>query len=227
MLFDINYLFSVRNFEQTERDKAYNHACAVSNNYEDRKQTDDEKKRDDTYLGKLGEIHVYNILKLYFPQICYPDFTIYKSSQKTWASDFNNGPVKVAVKSCRNSAYQQYKNSWIFQFKDKNGYGKDMAIFGPDAENKLCIFVKVFGKDNDSTDYTGARIRSIITLEMLHKYKLFWDHAKEELEGIKKAVYYSGLNPLGFGSNVIHSSVYSFINIKTKDFCSSYLNVNI
>lgn len=128
--------------------------------YANRKQTDQEKRKLDQIIGKLGEIATHETLKAKFPDLTLPDFNIYEAKKKSWDFDMKADGLNLHVKSQSLTQGAKYGVSWIFQAQDK--HIQDLKI-----QNQYVSFVSV------DMDKKHALVRCIPALETLHSNALF------------------------------------------------------
>ena len=149
--------------------------------YASRSQINDDKRKNDQLIGKLGEIATYEILKYKLPNLTYPDFKIYEAKGKSWAFDLMTTDVNLHVKSQSAESGKRYGISWIFQSTDKE-------IFGRVTPNQYISFVTI------NLQIKQAIIRAIVKLDFLHDNNLF-DYPKLDYlkTNNKRAVYLDSL----------------------------------
>jgi hypothetical protein len=128
--------------------------------YANRKQTDQEKRKLDQIIGKLGEIATHETLKAKFPDLTLPDFNIYEAKKKSWDFDMKAAGLNLHVKSQSITQGAKYGVSWIFQAQDK--HIQDLNI-----KNQYVSFVSV------DMEKKHALVRCIPALEILHTKSLF------------------------------------------------------
>jgi len=155
--------------------------------YATRNQWDVIKRESDAFVGKAGEIVVYNYLKPKYPNISYPDFKIYKTKEKSWDFDLKDLSFNLHVKTQEILQGNKYGISWIFQNTDKH-------IFVDYSDKDYVAFVSM----NLLNQY--GEIKSIISLNFLHENKLFAPPVLQKLQSNKSAVYYKDLEI--FSNNV-------------------------
>lgn len=152
-------------------------ADAVINtvNYRDSNQTEKRKIRDDHFVSKLGEEAVKAVFE---SRGCFtegPDYSIYISKQKSWASDLRINDLDVAVKTQRRSAAKRYGLSWMFQ--DSPGR-RDPILSMPEAWVCLVVYEDL-KPDNECAVYPLKKIKQLI----------FEAPRLSHLVGKKQAVY--------------------------------------
>ena len=158
--------------------------------YSNRNQFDNEKRKQDQLIGKLGEFASFEYLKQY--NISTPDCKIYSSNNKSWEADLHSKENNFHIKSQSLEQSKRFGMSWIFQF-DR---GKDLEIFNNKSNKDFVVFVVVSNKMEQVNSYICA----CVSVPFLHENNLFEEPVSNKLKGIKKAVYYSSL--LKFESNL-------------------------
>jgi len=156
--------------------------------YSKRNQTDNDKRILDTKIGKLGEIAAYHYLKLKYKDVSYPDFTILSSRQKSWDYDLKSTDFNFHVKSQNKDQSSRFGESWMFQLEDSH-------VFKKYSEKDYVVFVVVNIENNT------ALIKSIMSIDDLHKLQLFEKPRKKDLISNKATVYYKSLTKK-LGSNI-------------------------
>jgi hypothetical protein len=101
--------------EAVARAKSFAEAVTETVNYHDSDQTSKHKINDDHFVSKLGEEAARFVFEARKCLVQGPDYSIYKSTQKSWASDLKINDLGVAVKTQRRSAAKRYGLSWTFQ----------------------------------------------------------------------------------------------------------------
>lgn len=156
--------------------------------YAKRSQTDNDKRKQDQIVGKLGEIAVYTSLKDKYPDISYPDFKIYEKKDKSWDFDLKAADKNIHTKSQNIKQSKKYGESWIFQKGNGSNRNYDKEIFDRLSPNQYVAFVLV-----DLAKYE-AEVKAIVTLDFLHKKDLFRPPVLEKLRFANKmAVYYKDM----------------------------------
>jgi hypothetical protein len=149
--------------------------------YSSRNQWDENKRKADSYIGKLGELLIYNYLKPKYPEISYPDFNIYKPREKSWDYDLKHPFFNLHVKSQESIQSAKYGVSWIFQNTDKH-------IFKEYSDKDYVGFVGI------NILNKSGEIKAIVQLKLLHENLLFKLPILEKLQKANKlAVYYKDL----------------------------------
>lgn len=152
--------------------------------YARRSQHNEDKRKKDSLVGKLGEFAVYNSLKDKIKNIQKPDLQIYAANKKSWDFDLKGDSVNLHVKTQDVEQGERYGVSWIFQYGNGKNSHYDKEIFDKLTPNQYIAFVSLSLKDN------YAIIRSIVKLDFLHDKKLFGLPKLEYLQQAnKKAVY--------------------------------------
>lgn len=152
--------------------------------YKNRNQNDNSKRILDTKVGKLGEVATYHFLKEKYPDISYPDFTIFDKSQKSWDYDLKSSELNFHVKCQEFEQANRFGESWMFQLNDKH-------VFENYKNNDYVAFVLI----NMVTK--SAEIKSIKLIKNLHENKLFSETKLTKFKGIKVCVYYQNLKKIG------------------------------
>lgn len=155
--------------------------------YIKRNQFSFEKRKFDSYIGKLGELAVYYTLLDKYSDITYPDFKIYKAKEKSWDYDLKQKDFNLHVKTQEQMQSNKFGLSWIFQNEDKH-------IFLNYNENDYVAFVSI-----NSFKKIGE-IKKIISVSSLHKDKLFKKPILDKLIN-KSAVYYEDIKK--YSSNLL------------------------
>jgi len=148
--------------------------------YARRNQSDNEKRKKDAKIGKMGEIAVFNFLKEKYPTLTSPDFNIYSAKEKSWDFDLKATNFNVHVKTQDYMQGLKYDESWIFQNEDKH-------IFKEYSDNDYVVFVTV------NLQKKEAEIRGICKLKLLHDNSLFALPKLLQLQNNKRAVYLKDL----------------------------------
>lgn len=152
--------------------------------YAKRNQFNNEKRKKDQLIGKLGEILSYNYLKNKISDISYPDFNIYEKKNKSWDFDMKSSSHNIHVKSQDIEQAKRYGESWIFQAGDKQK-GYDKEIFDRLSKNQFVSFCIIDIKNNCGT------IKSIVNVDFIHENSFFKLPKLEWLQQMnKKAVYF-------------------------------------
>lgn len=150
--------------------------------YANRKQFNDDKRKKDSIIGKIGEIVTYNTLVKNYPELTYPDFEIYSAKQKSWQHDLMATNLNLHVKSQDVNQGKKYGESWVFQKEDKH-------IFKEYTDHDYVSFVSVDLKTRD------CFVRAILPISMLHEQNLFKPMKLLHLAS-KVAVYYEDIKDL-------------------------------
>lgn len=150
--------------------------------YETRKQLNDEKRKKDSLIGKLGEIGTFKALKDKLPNLTEPDFLIYKASEKSWDFDLKADGVNIHVKTQDVEQGKKYGESWVFQKQDKH-------IFKEYSEFDYVAFVSIDLKTRE------CFIRSILPVSLLHEKSLFKQMKLFHLSS-KCAIYYDDIKDI-------------------------------
>jgi hypothetical protein len=87
----------------------------ATTNYKDSRQSNIVKVEQDHFISKLGEEAVKLVFEKFAKAIKGPDYTIYKSRQKSWEADLFIDDVPLAVKTQSAEAAKKYGLSWTFQ----------------------------------------------------------------------------------------------------------------
>lgn len=157
--------------------------------YASRGQSNVDKRKKDSLVGKLGEVAVFNILKSKYEDLTYPDFKIYKPREKSWDFDLKAANLNLHVKTQNVEQGRLYGESWIFQHGGEKRGHYDKEIFDKTSPNQYVAFVTV-----DLPNKT-AYIKSILHLDKLHENNLFKPPKLEYLKLANKlAVYFNDIN---------------------------------
>ncbi len=173
-------------FTQEEIDQCNDFANKIDTSYyATRSQTDNNKRRHDQVIGKLGEIAVFNSLKEKHPSLGPPDFRIFSKKEKSWDFDLKGDGISLHVKSQDIKQSKKYGESWIFQKGNGVNRNYDKEIFDRLSPNQYVSFVVVNLNENCAT------IKAIVDLDFLHKKELFKEPVLEKLRFANKmAVYF-------------------------------------
>lgn len=151
--------------------------------YARRRQTNEEKIRHQTVVGKMAEYGAWMCLKAIFnDQMEEPDTKIYPASKKTFNADLNYKDLRFHVKACEVGS--KYPQSWIFQWGGNGGEvikGHRDKLFRTESPNDLIVFCAVSVKDSCVQVFGVAPAKDCLVL--LKDPVLDW------LKGIKKAIY--------------------------------------
>ena len=181
--------YSTLTFTKEELDKCVKFAYDSGYNYDyyskQRNQNNQDKKKEQNLIGKLGEVIVYRSLKSTFPDITEPDFDIYPPNKKSWKRDIfiksTNTPVHV--KSQGEESAKNYGVSWVFQWQNQNGKGgKDKEIFTKNGSGLVCLVVIDLKQKRGQLFYC-------IKQNILVDNNLFDEPKLEKHRGYKKIVY--------------------------------------
>lgn len=153
-----------------------------------RGQSNPEKIKHQTMVGKMGELLAWNHLNVMGYDCSEPDFNIYKGSRKSWESDMfiehGGRRWKVACKSQDMESAKKYGRSWIFQ---KNGVGHghtdpviskgdSLSVFvSVDLENRDCEVLGPFDMHDLRPKFKEPRIKWLA----FSKVALYWDDMKD------------------------------------------------
>lgn len=176
------------NFTQEEFERCVNFSNEIDTSfYSRRNQDNNEKRKKDQLIGKLGEILSYNYLINKIKDLSYPDFNIYDKKNKSWDFDLKGIGFNIHVKSQDISQSKKYGESWIFQAGGKyKGYDKE--IFDKISPNQFICFCII------DLDKNFGKIKSICKLEHLHENNLFKLPKVVRLQEMNKlAVYFDDL----------------------------------
>ena len=109
-----------------------------------RGQTNPDRIKHQTAVGKMGELIACDWLREQGYTCTDPDFTIYSGRKKSWESDMfivsSHGKFKVACKSQDEVSARRYGRSWIFQ-KGGQGYGHTDPVI--QSGESLSVFVSL------------------------------------------------------------------------------------
>lgn len=165
--------------ETVARANAFADAVTSTVDYRDSNQTRLQKIRDDHFVSKLGEEAVRAVFEARHCKVDGPDYTIYKSKQKSWVADLQINSLDVAVKTQRRSAAKRYGLSWTFQDSPKR---RDPILEMPEAWVSFVVF-----------EDTGPGFECVV-YPLLKVRKLeFASPLLPHLAGKKKVVYLENL----------------------------------
>jgi len=153
-----------------------------------RGQSNPEKIKHQTTVGKLGELLAWNYLTGLGYACTEPDFAIYEGSRKSWESDMfiEDGADrwKVACKSQDMASARAYGRSWIFQ-KAGMGHGhsdpviktgNSLSVFvSVDLENRTCEVLGPFDMKDLRPLFKPPRIKWLA----FSKVALYWDDMQD------------------------------------------------
>jgi hypothetical protein len=156
--------------------------------YSTRSQTNNNKRKKDQLVGKLGEILCFNYLKNKITDLSYPDFNIYEKNKKSWDFDLKAVNYNIHVKSQDVEQGLKYGESWLFQNSGSKFKGYDKEIFDKTSQNQYICFCMI-----DLKEKFGL-IKAIVSLDYLHNNNLF-KYPKLEILKInnKLAVYFDDI----------------------------------
>jgi hypothetical protein len=97
------------------RAKRFAKDVTATTNYKDSRQSNIAKIEQDHFSSKLGEEAVKLAFEKFVKTVKGPDYTIYKSKQKSWEADLFVEGVPLAVKTQSAEAAKRYGLSWTFQ----------------------------------------------------------------------------------------------------------------
>lgn len=149
--------------------------------YARRNQFDNEKRKKDAKIGKLGEFAVVHFLKKKVKDISPPDCEIYSAKQKSWDYDLKSSKFNIHVKTQDITQAYKYGESWIFQNEDKHIFRE----YDKEKDYVAFVIVNLITKE--------AQIKGICKLQLLHDNNLFALPKLIHLQGNKRAVYMSDL----------------------------------
>lgn len=172
------------NFTEEEINKCKEFAEKIDTSfYAKRNQFNNEKRKKDQLVGKLGEIISYNYLKPKINNLSYPDFNIYDKKDKSWDFDMKGDNYNIHVKSQEVSQGIRYGESWIFQKGSKNK-GYDKEIFDKISPNQYICFCSIDLNKN------CGEIKSVVNLNFLHDKNLFKEPKLAKLAELNKVAVY-------------------------------------
>lgn len=123
--------------EAVSRANEFAEAVINTVDYRDSNQIRKQKIRDDHFVSKLGEEAVKAVFESRACTVNGPDYSIYRSKQKSWAADLKINEMEVAVKTQRRSAARRYGLSWTFQASPER---HDPILSMPDAWICFVVF---------------------------------------------------------------------------------------
>ncbi|RJP52588.1 MAG: hypothetical protein C4557_05935 [Anaerolineaceae bacterium] len=123
--------------DAVERARAFAVEVIGTVNYEDSRQSIQEKIRDDHFVSKLGEEAVRILFERRECRVEGPDYGVYEARRKSWAADLKVNGLEVAVKTQRRSAANRYGLSWTFQDSPER---RDPILNSPDAWVCLVVY---------------------------------------------------------------------------------------
>lgn len=119
------------------RAKSFAEAVTETVNYGDSHQIRKRKISDDHFVSKLGEEAARSVFEARECIVEGPDYSIYSSTQKSWAADLKINALEVAVKTQRRSAAKRYGLSWTFQDSPSR---RDPILSMPEAWVCLVVY---------------------------------------------------------------------------------------
>lgn len=150
--------------------------------YQNRKQYNLDKIRQDIVLGKIAEWGVYfNYLHRGRTNIGIPDMNIYQAGHKNFDADLKWGFYNLHIKSQTFESAERFGDSWIFQAKD--------PLFDFSNEYDIIVGCRV------TMDTDGCLVQ--IKLEKPFRNLIFGDTRMSKFAGNKKAVYLKDNNEEG------------------------------
>lgn len=145
---------------------------------------------ENTILGKMAEMFSIHFMTSVFSYpFIFPDFTIYKPGEKSWAEDLRYSDINPLlknfhIKSCdsKTREYLNYEDiSWTFQKANEKGYGgKDFIYKEINKDIVLFVYLESYEK-NEALISFSAPFRKIRPLLKLPKSKRY--------VGIKECIY--------------------------------------
>jgi hypothetical protein len=172
-------------FEQEDLDKCKKFSEEVDTSfYATRNQFNSEKRVKDSYIGKLGEIAVYQILKNQIKDITEPDFKIYKAKEKSWDFDLKGEGMNLHIKTQDLKVGEKYGVSWIFQFGDGKSRSYDKEIFDRISPSQYVAFVSLDLVESEAT------VRAMVSLDFLHEKKIWAAPKLDKLKIANKVAVY-------------------------------------
>lgn len=179
------------NFSNEDIEKCKDFANKIDTSfYSSRSQTNNEKRKKDQIVGKLGELLSYYYLKDKLENLSYPDFNIYDKKNKSWDFDLKATNYNIHVKSQDIVQAAKYEPSWLFQAGGNFG-GYDKEIFDKLSQNQYICFCVIDLKN------VKGNLKSIVKLEHLHDNNLFKPPKLDKLKfNNKLAVYLKDLGEL-------------------------------
>lgn len=147
----------------------------ATTNYKDSRQSNIVKIEQDHFISKLGEEAVKLAFEKFGKAVKGPDYTIYKSKQKSWDADLFVD-VPLAVKTQSAEAAKKYGLSWTFQAGSAR---RDPILDEPRA---WVCFVEL-------TSFSAANVYPPYQIRDL----TFREPKLEKLKGSKLVVYAEGL----------------------------------
>lgn len=169
--------------EEFNKCKIFSEKCDTSH-YVKRNQFNEEKRKKDSLIGKIGEIATFNYLKDKVENLTYPDFEIYSAKNKSWDFDLKAKDRNFHVKSQDVVQGDRFGVSWIFQYGNGFNQSYDKEIFDRLTDNQFISFVSINLETNE------ALIRAIVDLTFLHKKQLFKLPKLEKLQKANKLAVY-------------------------------------
>jgi hypothetical protein len=143
-------------------------------------QCNEEKRKKDALIGKLGELAAFKALKNKINGLTEPDFNIYTTKEKSWDFDLKSLDYNIHVKSQDVEQGKKYGESWVFQLQDKH-------VFQNYSDKDYVVFVSVNLKTRE------CFVRSMLSLFTLHNLQLFRPMKVFKLRNNKVAVYYEDI----------------------------------
>lgn len=173
------------NFTEEEMQVCFEFAEKIDTSfYAKRSQGDNEKRKHDQVIGKLGEVATFNFLKEKYPTLSPVDFKLYDKKNKSWDFDLKGDSINLHCKSQDIKLSKKFGESWTFQRGDKTSSHYDREIFERKSPNQYVSFTIVDLANKSAT------IKAIVELDFLFKKDLFKLPIISRLRENNKSVVY-------------------------------------
>lgn len=154
-----------------------------------RKAVNEQRVRDNIFLGKKAELFVLEGMKQFF-NLPYGkiDFAIRQGKEKGWQCDLVYPNYNIHVKCCDQRTFDYCQDySWTFQLSAQ--YGTDELF--KTTNNKDEYVVLVFVKEQIAEQ---AVIKAIMPIKKI--IPLLRDPKKKELKNVKKCIYWKDIEKI-------------------------------
>jgi hypothetical protein len=147
-----------------------------------RGQTNEQRIKHQTAVGKMGEYVTHEFLSTLGYECTEPDCEVYTGRKKSWASDLFVDEHKIAVKTQDLDSAMRFGKSWIFQ---KGGYGFGHTDPVIDGGKSFAVFVTL------DLNEKGAYVNGPYDMKVLRSY--FKDPKVPSLRFSKTALYWEDI----------------------------------
>ena len=154
-----------------------------------RKAFNEQRVKDNIFLGKKAELFVLEGLKKKF-NMPYGkiDFAIRQGKEKGWQCDLIYPNYNIHVKCCDQRTFDYCQDySWTFQLSEQ--YGTDELFKNTNNKNEYVVFVFIKKQEDNQ-----AIIKAIMSISEI--MPLLKDPKKKELITVKRCLYYKDIEKL-------------------------------